>query len=521
MGNICPYCMCQFCQSCGMSQAGKMSAANRCAKCGKGVFDSPGSDGRSGSQGGKGTHVVAQPPMLHNAWWETLIATVCVLLCVSVCGCLVLAGMDGRDGNAGRSGNSGREGRAGNAGVALYAIPGMQSATNYTIHLEAMHVIDDDGDGIFSPGSLVYIDGITVGNPGGLPLPPGSVCLPVAESFGTVEEGVPLPIPALPIGGQAAVPGRFAIRLGPMGQPSGDPFVTEATFSVGSSMLNRMFGTGYLGSSVTVQWPVRLGAIRGPPSVGYDYPVGPGQTLEFVVEIVNISKKPVLPEEVLLSLDVSGTQLTLAAATTGIAAPLPPESTGEMKFLVTANKDALLFSRHAWRACLVYRGQPIQTASRRLKVSAKYEPPVGAPSDVLFFVGPQIDLPEFTAWSRIFSAFNLSVDLWDVDGNFGVSVDARTGGACLGARCLCAWLLSLRSFSHFLVVTAFPVLVLQPATRSPGMVATKVVSWCSPLTRTSLGDSFTPLTSSHTSSPTSTRLVAKLLLLLAVQAVVC
>ena len=33
---------------------------------------------------------------------------------------------------------------------------------------------------------------------------------------------------------------------------------------------------------------------------------------------------------------------------------------------------------------------------------------------------------EFTAWSRIFAAFDLSVDLWDVDGNFGISVDTRT-----------------------------------------------------------------------------------------------
>lgn len=52
-------------------------------------------------------------------------------------------------------------------------------------------------------------------------------------------------------------------------------------------------------------------------------------------------------------------------------AQIPPESVGCIKFLVTANKDALLFSRHAWTAQLVYKGVVIQTASRRLKVAAR------------------------------------------------------------------------------------------------------------------------------------------------------
>lgn len=52
-----------------------------------------------------------------------------------------------------------------------------------------------------------------------------------------------------------------------MPAPTGEPFVAKASFSVGTSMLTRMFGTGYLGTSVVVQYPVRLGLIHGPPSV--------------------------------------------------------------------------------------------------------------------------------------------------------------------------------------------------------------------------------------------------------------
>ena len=61
-------------------------------------------------------------------------------------------------------------------------------------------MVDENGDGIFEPGSLVFIDGLEVTNPGGLPLPDGASARPVCTEFSVVEVGTPLPVPALPIG---------------------------------------------------------------------------------------------------------------------------------------------------------------------------------------------------------------------------------------------------------------------------------------------------------------------------------
>ena len=55
---------------------------------------------------------------------------------------------------------------------------------------------------------------------------------------------------------------------------------------------------------------------------GYDFPVGPGQTLEFVVDIMNISKLPINVADVVLALDAAGTQLTLPSAVGILAAPV-------------------------------------------------------------------------------------------------------------------------------------------------------------------------------------------------------
>lgn len=67
-------------------------------------------------------------------------------------------------------------------------------------------MVDDNGDGIFEPGSLVFIDGLEVTNPGGLPLPAGAEARPVCTEFSVVEAGTPLPVPPLPVGACAHVP---------------------------------------------------------------------------------------------------------------------------------------------------------------------------------------------------------------------------------------------------------------------------------------------------------------------------
>lgn len=55
---------------------------------------------------------------------------------------------------------------------------------------------------------------------------------------------------------------------------------------------------------------------------GYDFPVGPGQTLEFVVDIMNISKLPINVPDVVLALEAAGTQLTLPSSVGVLAAPV-------------------------------------------------------------------------------------------------------------------------------------------------------------------------------------------------------
>lgn len=338
------------------------------------------------------------------------------------------AGRDGRDGSRGSSGRSGTGGNVANGGAAgtTHFVGGRHKGSSlYNISIDGYTLRDEDDDGIFEPCSRVLVTDIAVSNPGSMPLPEGSVLAPAALGFCAVEGGAPIAIPALAPGGGVVLPGPFSLVIADMPAPGPAPFAAQATLSTHTMLLGRMYGTGALCGGVPVQWPVKFGDVHGPPSIGFNYPCGPGQNLNFNIDVFNISLKPIevgaLFVRVTLPPALGGGQRDLP-----LSHPVMPGAQATVAFPLTCAADAMLFSQHTWTAELVFKGRPIELLQRTVKVAAQYKPSE-VPADVLLFVGPQVNLPEFQCWSRILTSLGLSYDLWDVDGNFGVSLDTRTG----------------------------------------------------------------------------------------------
>lgn len=399
-------------------------------------------------------------------------------------------GRDGHEGQSGREGASasaGRRGAPGRDGALQIVVGGATYSGRYELVLSAVNIVPiegtssaagsaqgDLGTGVFEPGCLVAITDATVRNVGAMPSPAAQFNLGNIRGFSSGVEGLgptTLTVPPLAAGAQITVPGTLFMRLSPAPPPvpvasgpgsseAGGGFSSTALLAAEISLLGRFFAKGGFVVSLPVRHAVAFGAdgIRGsadahavggtvPGGAGTSLVGGAGDVLTCTAEITNRSLKPSPVGRdgvrvVVASADPRMVKVAMLAAEAAEPAPqefaatasldlasMPAGGVSTCRFAVSIAAGSKPMQAAQVRVELWYRGQCIEVRTRRVKCAPRFSPPsADSPAaDVLLVTGPQFNGRELRAWEGLLAALGLTVNVWDVEGNGGFSLDTATG----------------------------------------------------------------------------------------------
>ena len=382
------------------------------------------------------------------------------------------AGSSGSTGSSGSSGWGGSPGSSGRRGNTTYAYGGKSSSTLFTIEVMSYRVSEAAAVplGVVEPGATIVVDQITVANTGGLPLPTGGSVHAYGLSGCRLLSTSEVEAPALEVGASATLAGRFELAVDPM-PPSAAaqaPYAAAFGFALGGWMCGRPFGAGELAPTggLSATWRAFASEVVGRSAsvqkIDGVFPINSGDVMAMALPLTRggggsgcggggSSKLAALePATLEVRLDCVGKGIFLGSeatadlprtATMASGAPLEASGPGAAQlvpFDVACAADAPPFNLLPLKLTLVLNATPgeagggggapivLQQWSIVVKPALEYRPE-GPAGDVLLFAGGYMDADEICAWRNLVAGLGLSCDVWDVAGNFGISVDARTG----------------------------------------------------------------------------------------------
>jgi hypothetical protein len=363
---------------------------------------------------------------------------------------------DSSGGSSGYSGSSGSPGSAAAAGAA--GAPGFDgkpgsvqwqitrdgraiasASDRFNATVETFTVFDDNGDGVFEPGSELLIRDTVWRNTGGLTFPAGAVVTFQSDSGSAFSDDSRFVCGDIPVGAACPIPHQFRMRLKDAGEPQHNkPFRHETHVSSCVSLLNRPFPQATVQSApVVVEWPVRIEEI-----IGVDW-LGAGEVARMVVRIRNVANRPygglisandasagkvelrlcldqllcVLPTDpVTLGYGqiASYTILDNGHAASIVMPEIAAASTVDVVITVQMSAEAgsKLFCQLPMRYDLLLRERCIEYYSRTMRVTPVYVP--NTASDALLVTCDKLTRETFLAWSYLFQMLGLSVQFWDI-----------------------------------------------------------------------------------------------------------
>lgn len=302
--------------------------------------------------------------------------------------------------------------------------------TNYLLN-------DDNADGIFEPGSDLFLNDITILNNGGMTCPQGSALFcPTTSTAHQMHK--PIILPAIPAGKSftACSKGSDTLLLHIPSVPGpcvNKPFSSVARIAPAVTLCDRFFDEASPSVFVTVQYPVRITATRAVKLMA------PTELGIVVIQVMNISKVPygcsVDPShscnllfkmernmEILPSPNDSADVMVYPD---GLAAKadirfIAPGATVEITFQTRMRESAgnLLFAQLPWDVTLLLREQPIEIRHDEIRVTPKYND--AKTSDLVIVTTPNTTREEFLAWSYLVQHLGLSTGFWDHERYRGV-----------------------------------------------------------------------------------------------------
>jgi len=189
----------------------------------------------------------------------------------------------GRSGNRGTNGSDGRrgpDGIPGNAAQTTWSVIDQSgnvvegpSLDRFSPALTFLRFCDDNGDGIFEPGSVITFPMVMWSNLGGLSCPPGSVLQIVAKNNASLlNTSQPVQLGACPISVSNTVQttgfGAQFTAYDPNQDLSEKPYLRTGHFQTDISMLGRSFFQGCVPISVPIQYPIRMVQFKAPDLLG-------------------------------------------------------------------------------------------------------------------------------------------------------------------------------------------------------------------------------------------------------------
>jgi len=306
----------------------------------------------------------------------------------------------------------------------------------FNASVESFTVFDDNGDGVFEPGSELLIRDMVWRNTGDLHFPGGAL-VTFQPDDSTISDQSYHVCPHVNAGDAYAVPHQFRMRLEDAGEPQHNkPYRREMHVSSRVSLLNRPFPHASVQSApVVVEWPVRVEEI-----VGVDW-LGAGEIARMVVRVRNVANRPyggfhsdASAGKVELRLTVDPLLFVLPTDPASLAygqvasysiidgghaacillPEIPAASTMDVVITVQMSAEAgsKLFCKLPLRYDLLLRDRCIEYYSRTMRVTPIYV--ANTASDALLVTCDKLSRKTFLAWSYMFQMLGLSVQFWDI-----------------------------------------------------------------------------------------------------------
>lgn len=295
--------------------------------------------------------------------------------------------------------------------------------SNYVVH-------DDNTDGIFEPGSDLFIDNISILNNGGLTCPDGSILwAPTTSTAHQMHQAVTLPAIAVGQSFTACSKGSDGLRMHIPTVPGpcvGKPFVSVARIAPAVTLCDRFFDEASPSVFVTVQYPIRITVTHALTLMA------PTENGMATIEVMNISKVPygcsVGPSHACHLLFKMDRNMEILPSPNdaadamiypdGLAAKadirsIAPGATVSVTFQVRMRESAgnMLYSQLPWDVTLFLRDQPIEIRSNDIRVTPKYND--AKTSDIVVVTTPNTTREEFLVWSYLVQQLGLSTGFWD------------------------------------------------------------------------------------------------------------
>ncbi|CAH6418924.1 Hypothetical protein POVN_LOCUS648 [uncultured virus] len=358
-------------------------------------------------------------------------------------------GPSGDDGHAGRSGKAGAHGRLGNPapdgkeGSVTWVLTDddgkeieRSSIDRFAVAVSSFELVDENQDGIFEPGTEVWIQNTKWRNHGDLTLPEGCSLQYLATSPSLTALPLVESLPEVKKMGEEVSPTRFRLTIDDIKFPSAQaPHQTLVSLTSRVTLLGREFLDGSVATALNVQFPIKI------TNVECTSWLGPGERTQVKVIIENTAKlgygvnhtelKGEMPlsfrdrrVEVHLRTDP---RLIIETTAEDKSYHLDEEFTGvhvvnEIKakevltitFWVLLAPEAIshLFEELKYSVSLCLRERTIETRSYALQVTPTYTPHLKA--DTVLITSGLFTRKEYLAWSLMFQLLQKSFHTWDV-----------------------------------------------------------------------------------------------------------
>lgn len=378
------------------------------------------------------------------------------------------AGADGRDGKNGKRGSDGVSGNSGSSGTyGVDGAPGVdgkvalvvvdpatksvvaQAGERFKAQMCAYDVRDEDGDGVFEPGTLAVLSGVTFVNDGGLALPGAGKCMLLAAAtrdvtpVGAQGEIVACEaLPELPVNQTYISPATFAVRLPAAPSPPTPNTVFSTTVEVHprvDCLGVPLFESVLPSPPIVVQWPVRTAALHSPDSLS------PEECGPVRLDIKNMSVTDLGADAAAhVSVQVRFTAPKYACFADPNAASESSRSTSSSPAykvecsedgcaLVTVHKLAansvlsvvlelqlrasaadVVLDSLPWTCTLLLRGSPVEVWTREIRVAPKQMGGGHGMVDAVLVTSAASTPAQLAVWRSVFAALSWSYELFDL-----------------------------------------------------------------------------------------------------------
>jgi len=318
-------------------------------------------------------------------------------------------------------------------------------------------IFDEDDDGVFAPGSSVFVTDIDAVNIGEMHLPHGAV-LDVFAKKPAAHVPYNYFLPPIAANSNHIVRDRWRVMIPDAGAPGTKPYESSVHITSRISLLGRPFPQSLLAcETLPIMYPVRITDMRSTQWLG------PNEMSTIEIDVHNISRKVygdtklvkdggdslgtvqvrfivdelinILPGQPLRNcMNMSCIDYVIenghkVAICTLPAIPPHTKMTVGFSFTVVPEAGNKLFAQMPIRVDLLLQDRVIEYRPEDIRVTPVFIPNIS--TDVVLVTSSEMERKEFLAWSYLLQCLNLSVNFWDIERYDGMATpDLTWVGTC-------------------------------------------------------------------------------------------